>query len=67
MAPVVVLLVVDDLLHGVAHVLGRFGRAARDDAGVHHPAGHLRQPVADIWDKSTDADAEPTTRRPSLT
>lgn len=42
MAPVVVVHVVDDLLHGVSRVLSHFGRAAGDDAGVDHPAGDLR-------------------------
>lgn len=42
MAPVVVVLVVDDLLHGVPCVLGHFSRAAGDDPRVDHPAGHLR-------------------------
>lgn len=41
-APVVVVLVVDDLLNGVPCVLSHFSRAAGDDAGVDHPAGYLR-------------------------
>lgn len=48
MAPVVVVHVVDDLLHGVSCVLRHFGRTASDDAGVDHPAGDLREPVAAI-------------------
>ena len=42
MAPVVVVLVVDDLLNGIPCVLSHFSRAAGDDAGVDHPAGYLR-------------------------
>lgn len=41
-APVVVLLVVDDLFNSVSRVLSHFGRAAGDNTGVDHPAGYLR-------------------------
>lgn len=48
MAPVVVVLVVDDLLHSISWLLGHFSRAAGDNTSIDHPARYLRQPVADI-------------------
>lgn len=56
-APVVVVLVVDYLLHGVSCMLSHFGRAACHNAGIDHPAGYLRQPVADIWEERANCRA----------
>lgn len=51
MASVVVVLVVDDLLHSISCVMSHFRWTASDNTSIDHPAGYLRQPVADIWHK----------------